>query len=338
VGVGIGLPHVTKHGTSVLSIAGLGALVGGLGLLAVAVREVGRRRGPARAVVAAGAIAIAAALVVWTVAPAVAATNVARTEVGRRPDQVGLDARVVRFRAADGTRLVGWYGRSRTGAAVVLLHGAGSTRSNVLDQAAVLARHGYGVLLVDARGHGDSAGRAMDFGWAGDDDIRGAIDFLLRRPDVDPGRIGAVGLSMGGEEAIGAAAALPALRAVVAEGATRRSSADERWLSDVYGVRGTLTALAGRVTDGVADLLSDASPPIALGDAARAAAPRRLLLIAAGDVADEIHAARAIRRASPASVDLWVVPDSGHTDGLRTRPRAWEDRVVGFLDGALSRD
>jgi hypothetical protein len=36
----------------------------------------------------------------------------------------------------------------------VLLPGAGSTRTAVLPQAAVLARHGYGALLLDTRGHG----------------------------------------------------------------------------------------------------------------------------------------------------------------------------------------
>ena len=36
--------------------------------------------------------------------------------------------------------------------------GSGSTRTAVLGQAAVLARHGYGALLVDPRGHGRSGG------------------------------------------------------------------------------------------------------------------------------------------------------------------------------------
>lgn len=53
------------------------------------------------------------------------------------------------FRAADGVRLSAWYVPSRNGAAVVLLPGAGSTRTAVLGQAAVLARHGYGALLTD---------------------------------------------------------------------------------------------------------------------------------------------------------------------------------------------
>ena len=134
--------------------------------------------------------------------------------------------------------LAGWYVPSANGAAVVLLHGAGSTRSDVLPQAAVLARAGFGVLLVDARGHGGSGGRAMDFGWHGDADIAAATDYLAARPDVDADRIGAVGMSMGGEEAIGATATNRLLRAVVAEGATARTAADEAWLSDRYGTAG----------------------------------------------------------------------------------------------------
>src|SRR5690606_16506366 len=91
---------------------------------------------------------------------------------------------------ADGVRLAAWYVPSTNRAAVVLLHGAGSTRSNVLRHAAVLADNGYGVLLLDARGHGESEGRAMDFGWWGDADVTAAVEALAGRADVDPDRIG----------------------------------------------------------------------------------------------------------------------------------------------------
>ena len=67
----------------------------------------------------------------------------------------------------------------------------------------------------------------MDAGWYGDRDLIAAVAFLQHQRDVDPRRIGALGLSMGGEEAIGAATADPAIRAVVAEGATHRTAADK---------------------------------------------------------------------------------------------------------------
>lgn len=335
VGIGIGGPHLVKTGLSVLTVAGLLVLVGGLTLFASALRHVlpaARRRSryPARA-----ALVLFPLLLSWTLGQAVAATNVPRPGLGdRTPADEGLEYRDVELAATDGVRLSGWYVPSRNRAAVVLLHGAGSTRSNVLAQAVVLARHGYGVLLLDARGHGRSAGRAMDFGWFGDQDVGGAVAFLQEQPDVDGDRIGAVGMSMGGEEAIGASAAVDAIRAVVAEGATGRVAGDQAWLSDDFGVSGAISEAAAAVTYGFADLLTSVGPPSTLHDAVRAA-QRPTLLIAGGAVEDEPRAGRYIRSASPATVELWVVPGAGHTAGLRTDPDGWEARVIGFLDEAL---
>jgi hypothetical protein len=65
--------------------------------------------------------------------------------------------------------------------------------------------------------------------------------------------------------------------------------------------------------------------------------PRPILLIAAGDVADEVSADTYIRTASPATVELWVVPGARHTHGLEAEPAAWEQRVIAFLDRSLLR-
>jgi hypothetical protein len=84
------------------------------------------------------------------------------------------------------------------------------------------------------------------------------------------------------------------------------------------------------------DLLTEASVPTSLGDSVEAAAPRPVLLVTAGDVADERRSADHIRERAPSSVSVWTVPGAGHTGGLETAPAAWEDTVVGFLDGALA--
>jgi alpha-beta hydrolase superfamily lysophospholipase len=71
----------------------------------------------------------------------------------RRSDR----ATVVRFRAADGVRLLGvMLGRGR--AAVVLAHESGTaTLCSWLPYGRTLARRGYRVLVFDARGHGSSS-------------------------------------------------------------------------------------------------------------------------------------------------------------------------------------
>ena len=70
----------------------------------------------------------------------------------------------------------------------------------------MLVEHGYGVLLFDRRGEGASDGDPNLFGWGGARDIHAAVDFLEDRPDVDPARIGGLGLSVGGEMLLQAAA------------------------------------------------------------------------------------------------------------------------------------
>ena len=337
VGIGIGIPHLVDTGLSTFTVAGTGALVGGLVLLTCAVvwwcRSAHRWTWPLRGL----AVVVACALMTWTLGQAIAATNAPPTELGAvTPADYGLDFRDVEFHAADGVTLSGWYVPSQNEAAVVLLHGAGSTRSDVLEHAAVLARHGYGVLLYDARGHGLSEGRAMDFGWYGDADIAGAVAYLIELGEVDPLRIGAVGMSMGGEQAIGAAGSLDGLRAVVAEGATNRVAGDKDWLSDEYGWRGAITERVDSVTYWFTDLFTDARPPTTLRRAAAEAAPVPMLLIAAGDVAEEVHASEYIRQASPATVDVWVAPNAGHTEALRVDPEQWSNRVTAFLDEALA--
>ncbi len=334
-GAAVAVPHAMEDGVTALTVASGLALVLSSLLLVAAVGATGRLVRGWRRVLAGSAAVVLALVVVDVVAPPVAATTAPATTVGRRtPASAGLAFTEATTTTADGVRLAGWYLPSTNHAAVVLLHGSGSTRSAVLDQAIVLARGGFGVLALDARGHGRSAGHAMDFGWSGDLDVAAGVAFLSSRPDVDPHRIALVGLSMGGEEALGAAGVDPRVRAVVAEGVTGRQSADLHWLSDVYGWRGAAQEGIEAAHTALTSVLTLRRAPTSLRDAVRRAAPRAILLIAAGSEADEQHAAADLRRASPASVQVWVVPGSGHTEGLRTAPQQWQQRVVGFLTAA----
>jgi uncharacterized protein len=263
---------------------------------------------------------------------AVVATNEPPGRLGpATPASYGLAYHDVALRAADGVRLSAWYIPSRNGAAVVLLPGSGSTRGAVLAQAAVLARHGYGTLLMDGRGHGLSGGHAMDFGWWGDRDIAAAVSFLARQPGVSVGKIATLGESMGGEQGI-AAMGDPRIRAVVAEGVTGQQLADHGWKPD--GITGVLERGVEWVQYTAAGLLSGAPRPMSIPGAIRAA-PRPVLIIAGGGVADEPVAARWFQAASPATVRVWVVPHAGHTQGLATAPRAWEAHVISFLNATL---
>ena len=329
------LPHVAKGGPVAVQAATVMLIAAGLVLIAGGAVLATRQRRALRRVANGAVVLVSTALVTFVVSPAVAATNVPRSGLGPRPSELGLSYEDVSFRTSDGVDLAAWYLPSSNRAAVVLLHGAGSTRSDVLDQAAVLAKAGFGVVMVDARGHGESGGRAMDFGWHGDADIAAAIRYLVTRPDVDPGRIGAVGLSMGGEEALGASGSNEILRAVVAEGATARSAVDEEWLSDQYGLRGSAQEVLERAQDWMTDLLTSASVPMSGRAAVEASEGTRYLLITAGDVPDEAHAAAFVAAGAPDRVETWTVEGARHTGGLETAPDEWTERVIAFLTSAL---
>jgi dienelactone hydrolase len=334
VGVGL-LPHPIKNGLTTMSVVAVVLLLSGIFLVGFGAVSALRGRRRVGAFAGSAVVLFVLAVTVSIVAPAVAATNVPSTEITSTPATVGLEYESVTLTTTDGVELAAWYVAGTNGAGVVVMHGAGSTRSDVLDQASVLARSGYTLVLIDARGHGDSGGTAMDFGWYGDLDIAAGTSFLASRPEVDSGRIGVVGFSMGGEEAIGAAAADPRIRAVVAEGATARQAADKAWLSDVYGWRGWLQEQVEKVQDGITDYLSEASPPTALRSAAVNAPDARFLLITAGNVDDEGHAAAYIQAAASDRVTVWNVDGADHTGGYDTQPDDWQQRVIEFLDESL---
>jgi dienelactone hydrolase len=338
VGLGVGLRHLIVAGPSVAAGLGVAVLVAAAPSIvfgaSVLLRAVPRGRRWVSVPVALTVVWFG----VWPLTVAVMATHVPPTRLGAAtPADRGVAYRDVTFTTPDGVRSSAWYVPSRNDAAVVLRHGATSTRSATLDHLVVLARHGYGVLATDARGHGRSGGAGMDLGWYGDADVAGGVTYLARRPEVDGDRIGVVGLSMGGEEAIGAAASDRRIRAVVAEGASGRGvvADDDLVLPDHPGR--WLNIAQTWIQERLTDVLSDAAPPRGLRQAVAATAPRHVLLVTAGAAAGgEATAGQRLAAAAPATVEAWHVRDAPHTGALETKPRRWEVRVTGFLGATLT--
>lgn len=198
----------------------------------------------------------------------------------------------------------------------------------------MLVRHGYGVLLFDRRGEGESEGDPNAVGWGGDRDIKAAIAFLRERPDVDPDRIGGIGLSVGGELMLETAAETDTLKAVVSEGAGIRSVREateaawaEKWLAvPVWGGITVATAV-----------FSNHAPPPNLNHVVERIAPRPVFFIyaAAGQGGEDLSQDFYESAGEPKAV--WEVPVGGHVGGAEARPREYERRVVAFFDEALLR-
>jgi len=236
----------------------------------------------------------------------------------------------VEFTTADGLRLRGWYIRSRNGAAVISFPGRASSQQ----PAKLLARHGYGVLLFDRRGEGESEGDPNLFGWEGERDVHAAVRFLQGRPDVDPDRIGGIGLSVGGEMMIAAAAESTALKAIVSEGGSGRSV---RGIVANPGTTWQEVIGNGIATAGTA-VFSNNRPPVDLRSLVPKISGAVFFVYGERGQPTEEPANRAFYDAAHAPRQLWEVPGSGHIGGTEARPLEYERRIVGFFDRTLLGD
>jgi alpha-beta hydrolase superfamily lysophospholipase len=109
-----------------------------------------------------------------------------------------------RIQTSDGEVLGAWFVDRRDQApSVLLLHGSGGSRGHALGRAQMLVSHGYAVLMISLRAHGDSTGDYNDIGWGARADVRAAVEFLEKRR---PGRPVIVsGNSLGSAAAVFAA-------------------------------------------------------------------------------------------------------------------------------------
>jgi len=245
-------------------------------------------------------------------------------------NELGVPYEDVTFTTSDGLELRGWYIPSRNGAAVISFPG----RKGPQRPARMLAEHGYGVLLFDRRGEGVSDGDPHAFGWGGERDVKAAVAYLQQRPDVDPARIGGIGLSVGGEMMLDATADTPGLKAVVSEGAGARSVTEELDWDHIKGLEKVVNGISGAIKTGSHVILSNQLPPEHLADlVARSSTP--MLMIAAPNSGHGEGLNRMYAEAAGDNATLWEIPESGHVGGMDSRPEEYERRVVGFFDREL---
>jgi uncharacterized protein len=337
IAAGIEAVHYTNHvGASGDDFTGLlcipaGVLLLGLGAVTLwrtRLTEGGRAWRYGRRLLLAAAGVVAAYAVLLPIGLAYVTTHVGRAVVPANELRVAYEN--VSFTTSDGLRLEGWYVPSKNGAAVIAFPG----RKGPQKQTRMLARHGYGVLLFDRRGEGRSDGEPNSWGWGGTKDIKAAVAFLRRRPDVEPGRIGGIGLSVGGEMMLDAASETKSLAAVVSEGAGARMFSEEMD-QDLLPVEKATMAVPAWLKQASIAVFANQFPPTNLKDLVPKIAPRAMFLIAAPNAPTGEDLNRGYFAAAGEPKTLWEIPESGHVGGLSARPREYERRVVRFFDNAL---
>ena len=328
-----GMYHLVDGGASsddytgpLAIVAGVALLIAGPVILWRSRRKGGsrRRRYLRRSLLAVGAVALALAtfwFIVFPVGFPYIYTHVGQTATA--PDLTVPSERVT-VTTSDSLDLAATYVPSKNGAAVIVFPGA--TR---VKEAQMIARHGYGVLLLEPRGQGASQGDTVR--WAGDRDLHAGADYLQSRPDVDAERIGAIGFSIGGEQLLEAAAQSTAIKAVVSEGAGSRVG-DE----DVSGPARLLAEPNLAVMTVALTVFSNHGPPPPIVDRIGQIAPRSVFLIYADPgLGGESTRQPKYYEAAGEPKAIWKVPDSTHTGGIDAQPAEYERRVIAFFDRAL---
>lgn len=236
----------------------------------------------------------------------------------------------VAFTTADGLTLRGSLFPPRNGATVIVCHGHGQDRTQMLPEALLLTHNNVGVLLFDWRAHGESEGIISTRGDRERLDLEAAIIFLSGRADVDASRLGVLGFSRGGSVAIEVAAMDPRLRGVIAE--APMTSLSEALLMDVRGPRvlARWPALWAARRAGID--IEGFQPEVSIF---RIGSRPILIIQGALDRSAPLSHALRLYSAAREPKSLWVIDTAAHGRYIESEPVEYERRLVSFFTTAL---
>ena len=248
------------------------------------------------------------------------------------------NAEIVEIPSTSGSVLHGWWvpGNVPGGGAVVLLHGVWENRLRMLPRAVVLHQNGFSVLLVDLQAHGESPGRRITFGKNEGLDAAAAVQFVRDR--LPGGRIGVIGVSLGG------AAALLGPRPLDVHALVLESVYPDIDAALANRLRAGLGSVAGpMLTPILSPLFERLLPPILGVEPAElrpinrigsATAPI-LLLSGSEDDRTPLAEAHALFDAAPQPKRFVAVQGAAHVDLERFDRDAYWKEVLTFLDRRL---
>ena len=243
----------------------------------------------------------------------------------------------------DGTRIAAWYipgpaALGPGGTTIVMAHGHGGNKSDMLPWAALLHDH-YNLVLFDFRAHGRSSGELSTVGLREESDLRAVIDWV--EANKEPGHLAALGVSMGGAAAAGEAAADPRVEAVILDSthATLANAMQARLERQGYklALPGAWAIMLGGLLRTGEDM-SSADPVQAVEHLGN----RQLLIISGGhDDAigrDDAESLLAAAQAGGATVELEICAAAGHAESISACPVEYAEWVLAFLARAIPGD
>ena len=214
-------------------------------------------------------------------------------------------------------------------------HGYKSTRKELLNEAEMLHRHGYGALITSIRAHDYSEGEMITFGMNEVRDMDAWYNYLVSREDVDVDKIGILGNSFGGMLVIQYAAQNENIKAVVAHSAfsslndTVETSVE--FFSDLpaFPFAPMIVFWAERESGFTTE---DIDTTIWIAQIS----PRPVFLLQGGaDVVISPESGQLLYDAAGEPKELWYDPALGHVDFDKDHAAEFEQRVSEFFDTYL---
>lgn len=273
-------------------------------------------------------IAVGAYIISYSVRAARSSLSPPHIIAQQTPDDYGIDEyESVTFTADDGIRLRGWYipPESENGMVILMAHGYAHNRETFLPEAKTLTDHGYGALLFDFRGHGESEEALVTLGDRERLDLHAAIDFVASQPNVR--RLGAIGFSMGAAALVEVAAEDERLEAIVIEGLFPTLKGEIWYRSRAFWLLSQVSALLAIRGEGVE---VDEIRPI---DKLCSISPRKLLLIY-GELDEGVPPGSAEAMLSEACepVEMWIVPLANHRNFVEIAQEEYLARLLRFFE------
>ena len=298
-------------------------------------------------------VIIVCGTIIWGIMSPRLITSPPRDQNKSSPEEFDLAYEKVEFTSTDGLTLKGWFiphlfnqhnnalqkgaefipSREAKGT-IILCHGFGTSKSDLINFIPFLHKGHYNVFMFDFRAHGDSPG-LCSLGYYEVNDLTGAINYLKTRPDVDAGKIGAIGISMGGAVAFMTAARNSDLKAVVSDSSFMSFERTVTKFAKLFYnlpkfpfVYITIKAVEWRLH--FED--EEADPVKYIGQIS----PRAVFIIhGAEDQRVLPEDARVLYEAAREPKQLWMVPEADHLEAHGLWPAEYEKKIIDFFDKYL---
>jgi len=244
----------------------------------------------------------------------------------------------IEFRTSDDLQIRGWFiPAKRIDKVLILVHGLNSSRTLELagkfpEFGSALNQRGFSILMIDLRGHGQSASSRFTFGITERRDVIAAVEWLKTK-GFKPQKIGVLGVSMGSAAVIGAAADDSDIGAVVTDSgyAEVYPVIQKHWrsASGLPEIFLPSTMLFGHLLTGHDPIASKPAQEISR------IAPRPVLIIhSAIDPYTPVDNARQLKAAYPLA-EYWETQAKTHPESYNTNPKIYVDKVADFYNRSL---